>query len=256
MFGRHLLLSLVAKFSTELCAAQAQIASSPNGVRVSCFGHVADLNFCLKVVNHVEFPAEFAELTHPSVADEAELREGMAKGFPGEVREDVENHGNLKGNTSHSSWHKSRIMFDNHCLPRSKVGGGDSAHRMLHAGETLATQLFLFRDGDGVAVVPNSGFVISYQSSLYCNGQLVANASSASDLQVSNSSCYAIVNIRKQVANITIKDQMASAGSGDVCNAMWKVAAPPPGSFTWNITDLTPAEINPKVNATGISILV
>jgi hypothetical protein len=123
----------------------------PSSITVNCLAVKVDNwgNMCLSVVNiRDNIPADVT------------------------VGEKVVNSGNLKGDTQHSRFRPGVRSMDGHCIARSEIVSGIN-HRMLIAGETVATQLFVYNASSIVSPVPSSAFTITYRSDIWDDTGLI-----------------------------------------------------------------------------------
>jgi len=154
----------------------------------------------------------------------------------GQVKESVENDGNLKGDTQHSSWSNKASMMDSHSIPRSLLCGGSTGNRFFKAGETIASQLFLYKD-DEVAetVIPNSGFEIRYTNNVFAADGTPINEYGKVDAE---DGMYSVFEMEKRPSPVIANDYGTYEGSGGTGVIRWKIEQPDPGTLIWKVTVL------------------
>ena len=152
----------------------------------------------------------------------------------GMVRECVENIGNLKMNTLHSSWSTKAVMMDSHSIPRSLLCGGVTGERYFKSGKTIANQFFVYKDQlTPETVIPNSGFEIRYIHKVFNqDGSLIKQEGNVYVEQ----GMFSIFEMEKMPSSVTINKKSSNAGSGGTPVFRWKIEQPDKGSLVWRVT--------------------
>ena len=154
----------------------------------------------------------------------------------GQVKESVENKGNLKGDTQHSGWKNTGRMIDSHSIPRSLLCGGSSDNRVFIAGETIASQLFLYKDGEvGETVIPKSGFEIRYTNKVYKSDGSLVEAQGKVKVE---KGMYSIFEMEKRPAHVVANGHETQPGSGGTKVVKWKIEQPEEKSLIWPVSEI------------------
>ncbi len=156
----------------------------------------------------------------------------------GQISESVENKGNLKGKTKHSSWNKKATMIDSHAIPRSLVCGGASGSRFFISEETIASQLFIYKDKEvSETVIPNSGFTIRYTNKVFKSDGTLVKALGKIPVEIG---MYSILEIQKSPSKVKVNKQESEAGTGGTEVIRWKIEQPETGTLVWKVTEINP----------------
>ena len=127
-------------------------------------------------------------------------------------------------------------MIDSHAIPRSLVCGGASGSRFFISEETIASQLFIYKDKEvSETVIPNSGFTIRYTNKVFKSDGTLVKALGKIPVEIG---MYSILEIQKSPSKVN--KQESEAGTGGTKVIRWKIEQPETGTLVWKVTEINP----------------